>query len=198
MFPPTMQPTGPTVMRVHQDQDALPPGTRLGEFEILSVLGIGGFGIVYLAMDHALERQVAIKEYMPATLAGRGDGIQVSLRSSSHVETFGIGLRSFVNEAKLLARFDHPSLVKVYRFWEGNGTAYMVMPFYAGRTLRDERKALDGPPEEAWIRRVIGPLLGALDVLHKEGVYTATSRPTTSCCCPMATPCCSTSVRRAA
>ena len=64
------QPTGPSVMRVHHEaQDALAPGSRLGEFEILSVLGIGGFGIVYLAMDHALERQVAIKEYMPSTLA---------------------------------------------------------------------------------------------------------------------------------
>jgi hypothetical protein len=156
---------------LQDDHDALRPGTRLGEFEILRVLGVGGFGIVYLAMDHALERQVAIKEYMPATLAARGEGSQVSLRSSSHVETFGIGLKSFVNEAKLLARFDHPSLVKVYRFWEANGTAYMVMPFYPGRTLKDERKALGQAPSDEWVRQLVEPLLGALELLHREGVY---------------------------
>ena len=162
-------PTGSAGLQ--DDQGALRPGTRLGEFEILRVLGVGGFGIVYLAMDHALERQVAIKEYMPAAMAARGDGEQVSLRSQAHLETFGIGLRSFVNEAKLLARFDHPSLVKVYRFWEANGTAYMVMPYYAGRTLKEERKALAGVPSDAWIRGVIDPLLGALQVLHDEDVF---------------------------
>jgi len=162
-------PTGSAGLQ--DDQGALRPGTRLGEFEILRVLGVGGFGIVYLAMDHALERQVAIKEYMPAAMAARGDGDQVSLRSQAHLETFGIGLRSFVNEAKLLARFDHPSLVKVYRFWEANGTAYMVMPYYAGRTLKEERKALTGVPSDAWIRGVIDPLLGALQVLHDEDVF---------------------------
>src|SRR5687767_4437274 len=98
--PPPIPAPPPAVLQ--DDHDALRPGTRLGEFEILRVLGVGGFGIVYLAMDHALERQVAVKEYMPAALAARGVGSQVSLRSSSHVETFGIGLKSFVNEAKLL------------------------------------------------------------------------------------------------
>jgi len=98
------------------DHDALPPGTRFGEFEILRVLGVGGFGIVYLAQDHSLEREVALKEYMPASLAARGDGPQITIRSSAFAETYAIGLRSFVNEARLLARFDHPSLVKVYRF----------------------------------------------------------------------------------
>ena len=153
------------------DHDALPPGTRLGEFEIQRVLGVGGFGIVYLSFDHALERLVALKEYMPQSLAARGQGASVSIRSTSHLETFGVGLRSFVNEAKLLARFDHPSLVKVYRFWEDNGTAYMVMPYYQGRTLRDVRRSMEQPPGEAWLRDLLEPLLGALDVLHKEQVY---------------------------
>ena len=122
------------------DHDALPPGTRFGEFEILRVLGVGGFGIVYLANDHSLEREVALKEYMPASLAARGAGPQITVRSSSFAETYAIGLRSFVNEARLLARFDHPSLVKVYRFWEDNATAYMVMPYLQGVTLRDTRR----------------------------------------------------------
>ena len=62
---------------------ALPVGAKLGEFEVLGVLGIGGFGIVYLALDHALEREVAVKEYMPASLAGRTETMHVSLRSQS-------------------------------------------------------------------------------------------------------------------
>ena len=152
-------------------ESALPPGTRLSEFEIRSLLGVGGFGIVYLAFDHALEREVAVKEYMPASMAGRTETMHVSLRSQSDAEVFGLGLRSFVNEAKLLARFDHPSLIKVHRFWEANGTAYMAMPVLRGRTLRDIRKATGRGPDEAWIRSTLVPLLGALEHLHNEGVY---------------------------
>jgi serine/threonine protein kinase len=150
---------------------ALPPGTRLGEFELLSLLGVGGFGIVYLAFDHALEREVAVKEYMPASLAGRTETMHVSLRSQSDAETFALGLKSFVNEAKMLARFDHPSLLKVHRFWEANGTAYMAMPVMRGRTLKDVRAQLGMAPDEAWLRALLTPLLGAIERLHSEGVY---------------------------
>ena len=149
----------------------MPPGTRFGEFEIIRVLGVGGFGIVYLAQDHSLERQVALKEYMPASLAARGDGPLITVRSSSFVETYAIGLRSFINEARLLARFDHPSLVKVYRFWEDNVTAYMVMPYLEGITLRDARRAMTHAPDEAWLRSVLDPMLDALEQLHGEGVF---------------------------
>ena len=146
-------------------------GTRVAEFEVRRVLGSGGFGIVYLAWDHALEREVALKEYMPGTLAGRGAGLQVSVRSKATAETFALGLRSFINEARLLARFDHPSLVKVYRFWEDNGTAYMVMPHYVGRTLRQVRQGMVVPPGEAACRSVLDGVLSALETLHREGVY---------------------------
>jgi serine/threonine protein kinase len=102
-----------------------------------------------LAMDHSLERTVALKEYMPMSLATRVGTTQVQPRSERYRDTFEAGMRSFVNEAKLLAQFDHPSLVKVYRFWEANGTAYMVMPFYQGVTLKDAVRAMPGPPDEA-------------------------------------------------
>ena len=150
---------------------ALPPGTRLGEFELLRLLGVGGFGIVYLAFDHALEREVAVKEYMPASLAGRTETMRVSLRSQSDADTFALGLKSFVNEARLLARFDHPSLLKVLRFWEANGTAYMAMPVMRGRTVKEVRQSLSSPPEETWLRALLDPLLGAIERLHAEGVY---------------------------
>lgn len=158
-------------MATISEHDALPAHTRLGEFEIQKILGVGGFGIVYLAMDHALQRLVAIKEYMPAALAARGPDLDVVLRSTSVREPFTLGLRSFINEARLLARFDHPSLVKVYRFWEANGTAYMVMPYYQGSTLLQVRRSMSAPPDEAWLRRLIMPLLGALECLHKENVF---------------------------
>ena len=154
-----------------QTPSALRPGTRLGEFELLSVLGVGGFGIVYLALDHDLEREVAIKEYLPATLAGRTESQQVSLRSQADAETFALGLKSFVNEARLLARFDHPSLLKVYRFWEANGTAYMAMPVMHGRTLKEVGEAMTAAPDEATLRALLDPLLGAIERLHAEGVY---------------------------
>jgi len=151
--------------------NALPVGHRLHEFEIRGVIGVGGFGIVYRAFDHSLERDVAIKEYMPSALAGRTSKQQVSLLSAAHSETFALGLSSFVNEAKLLARFDHPSLVKVHRFWEDNGTAYMVMPLYRGITLRALRQQSDRCPDGAWLTQLLEQLLGALEVLHREGVY---------------------------
>ncbi len=115
----------------------LPLGTFLGEFEITGLIGEGGFGIVYLAQDHSLQRRVALKEYMPSALAARSGHAQVSVKSERHRETFEAGLQSFVNEARLLAQFDHASLVKVYRFWEANGTAYMIMPFYEGVTFKE-------------------------------------------------------------
>ena len=151
--------------------DVLPAGTRFGELEIVRTLGVGGFGIVYLAQDHALQRQVAIKEYMPGLLAKRGGGSQVSVRAGSLQETFDIGRRSFVNEARLLARFDHRALLKVYQFWEANGTAYMAMPYLQGLTLRQTRQAMPaGPPDEAWMRGLLLPLLDGLTLLHAEGV----------------------------
>lgn len=141
------------------------------DYDIEGLLGVGGFGLVYRARDAVLQRTVAIKEYLPSTLAARGDRGEVILRSPAHEEPFALGLRSFINEARLLARFDHPSLVKVFRFWEAHGTAYMVMPCYEGPTLYDARRALEGPPDEAWLRALMDPLLGALDCLHREQVY---------------------------
>ena len=151
--------------------NALPVGSYLGEFELTGIVGVGGFGIVYTAWDHSLERRVALKEYMPSSLAQRSGDTQVSVKSERHRDTFEAGLKSFVNEAKLLAQFDHSSLVKVYRFWEANGTAYMVMPLYEGPTLKQALAEMNGPPDESWLMNILGPLSEALDVLHHEQCY---------------------------
>ena len=149
-------------------QNALPVGTTLGEFEITGLIGEGGFGIVYLAYDHSLQRNIALKEYMPSALAGRNAGATVAVKSERNADTFQAGLRSFINEARLLAQFDHPSLVKVYRFWESNGTAYMVMPFYQGVTLKEALKLMKSPPDEAWLKLLLANLLEALSVIHSD------------------------------
>lgn len=148
--------------------DALPPGTRLAEFEIRGLLGVGGFGLVYRAYDTSLLRTVAIKEYMPAALAARLGDTTVSVRSSADQKTYQTGLQSFIAEARLLAQFDHPSLVKVYRFFEANNTAYMVMPLYSGMTLKEARSLMVAPPPEEWLRSVLWSVLQGLHVLHRN------------------------------
>ncbi|AMM25150.1 serine/threonine protein kinase [Variovorax sp. PAMC 28711] len=146
---------------------SLPEGARLLDYEIIGLIGEGGFGIVYLAYDALLERHIAIKEYMPTTLASRASGSQaVVIKSERHAESFHVGLRSFINEARLLERFDHPSLVKVLHFWEANGTAYMAMPFYEGHTLAQVLETMGRAPVEAEILAWLRPLLQALTVLH--------------------------------
>jgi serine/threonine protein kinase len=165
-------PPGSTVMPLDPEaSSALPAGYRLHEFTLERLIGEGGFGIVYLARDDQLQRPVAIKEYMPAQLAYRLPDHTVSARSRRHVETFALGLRSFVNEARLLASFDHPSLVKVYRFWEDNGTAYMVMPYYQGPTLKTWLLDHEEPPDERWLKTLLRPLLDALATIHASHCY---------------------------
>jgi hypothetical protein len=149
----------------------LPLGTWLGEFEITGLVGEGGFGIVYLARDHVLERDVAVKEYIPSALAARTEAATVVVRAARFEEAFQAGLRSFINEARLLARFDHPSLVKVHRFWSASGTAYMVMPFYEGITLKVMLKNLGRRPDEVWLKDLLRPLTDALELLHNDHCF---------------------------
>ncbi|AGU47726.1 putative protein kinase [Variovorax paradoxus B4] len=149
----------------------LPVGSRLAEFEITRVVGQGGFGVVYEAWDHTLERVVAIKEYLPTSLSTRQhDGTVVPL-SERHRETFDLGMRSFINEARLLAQFDHPSLLKVYRFWQERGTTYMVMPFYRGDTLRQALVSIPAGVDEAWLIRIMDGVTQALAVMHSANCY---------------------------
>ncbi len=150
---------------------ALPPGTQLMEFEVREVLGAGGFGVVYRAFDQTTQREVAIKEYMPASLVDRDDTAQVALRSEFDRTAFADGLKNFILEARILTRFDHPSLLKVHRFWEANGTAYMAMNLVQGQTLKEVRRRAKVPPSEGEIIALALALLGAIDVLHNEGVF---------------------------
>ena len=150
----------------------LPIGTYLRDYEIVGLIGEGAFSVVYLAWDHSLQRKVAIKEYLPAAMASRVTGsVAVGVRSERQLDAFKAGLKSFVGEARLLARFDHASLVKVYRFWEENGSAYMVMPFYEGPTLKSALAELGHVPSEAELRTWLKPILNAVAMLHESGLW---------------------------
>ena len=149
--------------------NALPVGYRFNEFEIKEVIGGGGFGIVYRAWDHQLERTIAIKEFMPSSLAVRGDDMTLVLRSERFGKAFSAGLNSFIQEARLLARFNHPNLLHVLRFWVQNDTAYMGTLFYSGTTLSRLREEKPELINEAWIRRTLPMLFGAIKTIHDEG-----------------------------
>jgi serine/threonine protein kinase len=149
--------------------NALPVGYRFNEFEIKEVIGGGGFGIVYRAWDHQLERTIAIKEFMPASLAVRSDDLNLVLRSERFSKTFHAGLNSFIQEARLLARFNHPNLLHVLRFWVQNDTAYMGTQFYSGTTLSTMAAERPEVVNESFIRDLLPPLIGAIRTIHNEG-----------------------------
>jgi len=149
--------------------NALPAGHRFNEFEIKEVIGGGGFGIVYRAWDHLLERTIAIKEYMPLSLAMRNEDLSLGLRGERYHKMFHAGLNSFILEARLLARFNHPGLLHVLRFWEENGTAYMGTLYYSGMTLKEWQLTSPQAIDESWIRQLLSPLFGAINTLHRAG-----------------------------
>lgn len=149
--------------------NCLPIGYQLHEFEIKGVIGEGGFGIVYLAYDHQLHRMLAIKEYMPVSLAKRLNNYSIALREERFQHSFDIGLKSFEQEARSLAQFSHPSLLHVFRFWNSNSTSYMAMQLYSGITLKKYRDEFPEKIDEGWLKTIIPPLLGAIDTLHQAG-----------------------------
>lgn len=153
-----------------QDLHALAPGERLDEYEIRNTLGAGGFGVVYEAYDSKLDTLVAIKEYMPCALVTRVNGVTVTpIRSRDH-QIYENGLRRFIEEGKVLARFDHANIVRVYRVLEANNTAYLVMPFYRGETLEVKLESGRERWDEARIRRFAEQMLDALHTVHDAGL----------------------------
>jgi len=152
--------------------DALPIGSVLGDFAITGLIGEGGFGIVYLAYEATLDRTVAIKEYLPVTIAARTAEFTVAVRSHGNRDAYTAGLQSFLREARMQARFSHPAMLEVYRVWEQHGTAYMAMRYYPGDTLRNLRKAATSSHvfDESAIQRVMMPVFDALGELHSQSV----------------------------
>jgi peptidoglycan hydrolase-like protein with peptidoglycan-binding domain len=148
---------------------ALSAGRMIGRYEVVSVLGQGGFGITYRARDSQLGREVAIKEYLPLALAVRQDGTTVLPRSTGAAEDFTWGRERFVAEGRTLASLqDAPAIVRVFDFLEANGTAYIVMQLLHGETLEGRLKRA-GPLKAADIDRILWPLLDGLEQVHNAG-----------------------------
>jgi serine/threonine protein kinase len=146
---------------------ALPEGTVLvGDYSIKRVLGAGGFGITYLANESALARLVTIKEYFPADFAARQE-TNASPRSQEVAGDYQWGLDRFIDEAQTLARFDHPNIVRVHRYFRANNTAYMVLHFEEGGSFKSWLKGLKRAPRQAELDRMVAPLLDALEIIHK-------------------------------
>src|SRR4029077_21155286 len=146
-------------------ETALPSGYALHEYRIEQTLGVGGFGLTYLATDSNLNLKVAIKEYLPGDLAQRGEDQSVRPKSESTLESFKWGLSRFLEESRTLASFRHPNIVRVMRFFEANSTAYMVMEFVAGQPLGDwilSRR----PLAQNAVLSIANALLDGLEVVH--------------------------------
>ena len=147
---------------------ALPRGYALHEYRVEETLGIGGFGLTYLATDSNLNLKVAIKEYLPGDLAQRSDDQSVQPKSESSSESFKWGLSRFLDESRTLASFRHPNIVRVLRFFEANSTAYMVMEFVAGQALGEWIRTRR-PLEQSALLAIATPLLDGLEVIHRTG-----------------------------
>ena len=146
---------------------ALPDGTELvGDYRISRVLGAGGFGITYLADELALSRSVSIKEYFPADFATRAATQEAAPRSQDCASDYRWGLDRFIDEAKTLAKFTHPNIVRVYRYFRANNTGYMVLHFEEGQSLRDWLKGLGRAPRQKELDAIVPPLLDALELIH--------------------------------
>jgi serine/threonine protein kinase len=147
---------------------ALPGGTELaGDYKIDRVLGAGGFGVTYLAEEIALSRKVSIKEYFPSDFAARDKDGSATPRSESCNGDYSWGLERFIEEAQTLAKFNHSNIVRVYRTFRANNTAYMVLHFEEGQSLKSWLKGLNRAPRQKELDAIITPLLDALQTIHK-------------------------------
>ena len=150
------------------NHDVLPKGYSLLWYVIRTVLGQGGFGVTYLALDTNLDRLVAIKEYMPVEFSVRDADSTVRPRTGKTGDIYQWGLQRFMAEGKTLAHFNHPNIVRVYSVFEKNNTAYMVMEYERGEDLASlfDQGAFR---TESELLHIALPLLDGLSLVHAAG-----------------------------
>ncbi len=155
----------------------LPVHYKLGEYAIHAVLGVGGFGITYLAQDTRLNSQVAIKEYFPQAYATRDSAFTIRPTADDGVENYEWGLGEFLKEAQALAKFKHPHIVRVQRFLEANGTAYMVMEYEEGESLLTYLSHHGSFLAEPMLLNIFIPILTGLQAVHDAGLLHLDIKP---------------------
>jgi len=153
-------------MQATQNQ-ALPVGHRLQDYEIRKVLNTGGFSFVYIARDKD-KNTVAIKEYLPTELALRSDGVNVAVNSAEAASSFRHGLKCFFEEGRALANIDHKNIVRVLNFFRANETVYMVMQYERGKSLQESILKQNKLVSENFIRRVFSEMLNGLREVHTQ------------------------------
>ena len=152
---------------VQQANHPLPPAFQLDEYCIEHQLSLGGFSIVYVATDIHGTR-VAIKEYLPNTLALRGEGKTVPVISEDHLPAFRYGMKCFFEEGRSLAGLSHPNVIRVLNFFRANDTVYMVMEYEHGRTLQELIQKNRAGVTENFIRNVFTKMLNGLREVHSH------------------------------
>jgi len=158
----------------------LPLGYELGEYEIRKILGHGGFGITYLAKDLRLGAEVAVKEYFPQAFAVRAANQTIRARPSAlptETDNYQWGLQEFLKEAQALAKFKHNHIVRVLRFLEANGTAYMVMEYEKGESLNTHLRRHGGFVAEPQLLKIFLPILSGLQAVHDAGLLHLDIKP---------------------
>lgn len=156
---------------------ALPKGFRLAHYELTGVLGKGGFGITYLGIDRHLGRKVAVKELMPDSIVARIDGIRVAAQSENLTSNWEWAKARFLEEARLLAGFQHPNIVEVHQLIEANGTVYMVMDYIEGESYEKRLRRIGREPDERSVRLFLEPLLNGLEEVHAAGLLHRDIKP---------------------
>src|SRR3954471_3082547 len=144
-----------------QANQPLPDGTQLENYHVLRVLAHGGFSFVYLAHDEN-DVPVAIKEYLPSTLALRTNGAPNPNVPEENAATFRYGMKCFFEEGRALAGLAHPNVVRVLNFFRANDTVYLVMRYERGRSLQQHIVGRKGLPDEIWVRSTFAQLLNGL------------------------------------
>jgi len=150
-----------------QANQPLPEGFQLDNYRVLRLIASGGFSFVYLAHDEN-ETPVAIKEYLPATLALRTAESAAPVVPEENLATFRYGLKCFFEEGRALAGLQHPNVVRVLNFFRANDTVYLVMRYERGRTLQEHIHKKTGTIKEEWIRGTFASLLNGLREVHSN------------------------------
>ncbi len=142
----------------------------LGNYRIIEVLGTGGFGVTYKALDEHDQKFVAIKEYFPKKVAIRDESNSIRPESIDLIDDYNWGLDRFLEEAKTIALFRHPNIVHILKFFKENNSAYIVLSFEDGVSLKEWLNLLGRKPSQEELDHLILPLIDALHVIHKNGL----------------------------